>query len=125
MQLEKGFRLEAAHWLPRAPEGHKCRRLHGHSFSVTVVVHGEPDPDTGWIMDFADIGVAFAPLHELLDHRLLNEVPGLENPTSEHLARWCWERLRDALPGLYCVEVQETCTSRCRYFGQEIVRSAL
>ena len=86
MEIYKEFGFEAAHLLPNVPEGHKCARLHGHSFRVTVHVEGEPGPETGWVMDFAELSEAFAPLHEQLDHRYLNEVEGLENPTSELLA---------------------------------------
>jgi len=116
VEIFKEFRFEAAHRLPHVPAGHKCARLHGHSFVVRVTVAGEPDA-TGWIMDFDEIGAAFQPLFERLDHRYLNEVEGLENPTSENLAVWIWERLRPVLAGLSKVEVRETCTSGCVYFG--------
>jgi len=113
------FSFEAAHLLPNVPEGHKCRRLHGHSFRVEVRVEGAVGSDTGWVMDFADIKAAFRPLHEQLDHRYLNEIAGLENPTSEHLARWIWERLAPRLAGLSRITVRETCTSGCEYRGEE------
>lgn len=112
---EIGF--EAAHLLPNAPEGHKCARLHGHSYRVVIHVEGPVDEGAGWVQDFADIKSAFGPLHAALDHRYLNEVPGLPNPTSEHLAAWIWERLAPALPGLVQVVVKETCTSGCIYRG--------
>jgi 6-pyruvoyltetrahydropterin/6-carboxytetrahydropterin synthase len=99
------------------PEGHKCRRLHGHSFRVEVRVRGVPDPALGWVMDFADLKAAWAPLDDALDHQYLNDVPGLENPTSEVLARWIWARLLPTLPGLAAVAVRETCTSGCVYRG--------
>lgn len=118
MEIWKEFRLEAAHRLPGVPEGHKCARLHGHSFRVAVWVAGPVDPEQGWVMDFADLKAAFAPLHEQLDHSYLNEVEGLENPTSENLARWIWDRLRPDLPGLRRVVVHETCTSGCSYEGE-------
>lgn len=118
MEIWKEFRLESAHRLPCVPPDHKCARLHGHSFRVAVHVSGPVDSRLGWVIDFADIARAWEPLHEQLDHRLLNEVPGLENPTSEHLARWVWERLRPALPGLARVVVHETCTSGCSYAGE-------
>lgn len=118
LEIWKEFAFEAAHLLPHVPAGHKCRRLHGHSFRVEVRVRGEPDPALGWVMDFADLKAAWAPLDALLDHRYLNDVPGLENPTSEVLARWIWERLRPALFGLCAVTVQETCTSGCVYRGE-------
>lgn len=117
VRLSKRFRFEAAHLLPHVPEGHKCRRLHGHSFTVEVVVEGPVDPATGWLMDYAEIGRAFAPLHDQLDHRYLNDVEGLENPTSENLARWIWCRLAGTIP-LCEVRVEETCTSACTYHGE-------
>lgn len=117
MEIFKRFTLEAAHRLPNVPAGHKCARLHGHSFQVEVHVSGPLDPALGWVMDFADIKAAFKPLHDALDHHCLNEVPGLENPTSERLAEWIWARLQPALPLLSAVVVHETCTSGCRYTG--------
>jgi 6-pyruvoyltetrahydropterin/6-carboxytetrahydropterin synthase len=117
MLIHTEFRFEAAHRLPHVPEEHKCSRLHGHSFRVTVWVAGEVGAETGWVMDFADVKAAFAPLHDQLDHRYLNEVDGLANPTSEVLAMWIWERLASTLPGLALVDVHETCTSGCRYEG--------
>lgn len=117
MEIFKIFTIEAAHRLPHVPPGHKCARLHGHSFRIEVHVRGEPDPTRGWIMDFADIKAAFRPIHEALDHRYLNEIEGLENPTSEVLARWIFERLRPSLPGLRRVVVHETCTCGAVYEG--------
>ncbi len=117
MELYKEITFEAAHRLPNLPEGHKCARLHGHSYRVRIHVRGEPDPVTGWVMDFTDIKAAFSPLFEQLDHRYLNEIQGLENPTSEVLARWIWERLAPRLPGLARLDVQETCTAGCSYQG--------
>jgi 6-pyruvoyltetrahydropterin/6-carboxytetrahydropterin synthase len=117
MDLFKTFQIEAAHRLPNVPAGHKCARLHGHSFRIEVHVRGPVDPELGWVMDFADIKRAFQPLFDALDHRCLNDVAGLENPTSEHLARWIWERLAPALPLLAQVVVLETCTAGCRYEG--------
>ena len=118
MDIFKRFTIEAAHRLPNVPEGHKCARLHGHSFQVEVHVSGEPGADTGWVMDFSDIKAAFAPIHAQLDHHCLNDVEGLENPTSERLASWIWDRLKPALPLLSEIVVQETCTSGCRYRGE-------
>lgn len=111
------FGFEAAHRLPRVPEGHKCARLHGHSFRVEVHVEGPLDPGLGWVMDFADLKAAWQPVHDALDHRYLNDVEGLENPTSENLASWIWERLaRGGLP-VSRIVVRETCTSGCVYEG--------
>ena len=115
MELRKTFQFEAAHLLPHLPKTHKCRRLHGHSFRVEVHVSGEVGEQTGWIMDFGDIKSAFKPLHNQLDHYYLNEIDGLENPTSENLARWIWDRLKPSLPELSRVVVRETCTSGCVY----------
>lgn len=117
MEIYKAFTIEAAHRLPNLPENHKCYRLHGHSFKIEVHVKGEVDQNIGWIMDFADISAAFKPLFERLDHHYLNEIEGLENPTSENLARWIWRQLQPALPLLSSVVVQETCTAGCVYEG--------
>lgn len=117
MEIYKAFSIEAAHRLPNLPESHKCYRLHGHSFKIEVHVTGEVDQKTGWIMDFADISAAFKPLFERLDHHYLNEIEGLENPTSENLARWIWRQLKPALPLLSSVVVKETCTAGCVYEG--------
>ena len=115
MEIYKTFTIEAAHRLPNAPSGHKCERLHGHSFRVEVHVRGDVGAKSGWVMDFADITRAFQPVFEQLDHRYLNEVDGLANPTSEALAMWIWDRLRSALPSLSKIVVRETCTSGCVY----------
>ena len=114
----KEFTIEAAHRLPNVAEGHKCARLHGHSFRIEVHVGGPVGERSGWIMDFADLTDAFAPVFDSLDHRYLNDVPGLENPTSEVLARWIWDRLAPVLGDLDAVVVRETCTSGCAYRGE-------
>lgn len=118
VELTKEFHFEAAHSLPHVPAGHKCARLHGHSFRVEVTVRGAVDSHTGWLMDFGDLKKFFAPLEEQLDHRFLNEVPGLENSTSENIARWIWVRLKPQLAILHAVTVHETCTSKCVYWGE-------
>ena len=119
MLIRKTFTFEAAHYLPRVPEGHKCARVHGHSYRVEVAVRGEVDPVLGWVCDFAAITDAFAPLRARLDHHLLNEVEGITNPTSENLAVWVWERLAPSLPGLARVTVSETETSAAEYEGPD------
>lgn len=118
MDIFKEFTFEAAHRLPHVPAGHKCGRLHGHSFSVAIHVSGPVGEHTGWVMDFADIKARFKPLWEQLDHFYLNEIPGLENPTSENIARWIWERLKPELPQLSQIVIRETCTSGCVYRGE-------
>ena len=117
VRVARSFGFEAAHRLPNVPEGHKCRRLHGHSFRVELICEGEIDPHTGWLIDFADIKRAFEPVFARLDHRYLNEIDGLENPTSENVARWIWERVQATLPTLVQITVAETCMARCEYFG--------
>lgn len=119
MEIFKEFTFEAAHRLPHVPPGHRCGRLHGHSFFVALHVAGAVDPQSGWVLDFADVKAAFSPLLEQLDHNYLNDVEGLENPTSENLARWIWRRVRPVLPSLVKVVVRETCTSGCIYRGEE------
>jgi 6-pyruvoyltetrahydropterin/6-carboxytetrahydropterin synthase len=118
VELHRDVTFEAAHFLPNVPDGHKCRRLHGHSFRVRLVVRGPVDPHTGWLMDFSDIKAAWKPLDTVLDHYCLNDIPGLENPTSEVLAKWIWDRLQPSLPQLSAVHVLETCTSGCVYRGE-------
>jgi len=118
MEIFKEFTFEAAHRLPNVPQGHKCFRLHGHSYRVQLHVSGPLHPEYGWIVDFAEIKEAFEPLHRVLDHNFLNEVDGLANPTSENLASWIWERVAPRLPMLSKVVVSETCTSGCVYTGR-------
>ncbi len=120
MEIFKEFTIEAAHRLPDVPHDHKCARLHGHSFKIEVHVRGPVQQKSGWIIDFADIKNAFHPIHEQLDHRFLNEVDGLTNPTSENLCRWIWDRLRPQLPLLSRVVVRETCTTGCIYEGEDL-----
>ena len=117
MEIFKEFRFEAAHRLPNVPSGHRCARLHGHSFRVEIRVRGEVDEAIGWVRDFADLKTAFEPLYQQLDHNYLNEIPGLENPTSEVLAEWIWKRLQPGLPLLSKIVVSETCTSAAVFTG--------
>ena len=118
MEIFKAFTIEAAHRLPHVPAGHKCGRLHGHSFRIEVHVQGPIDPKSGWIIDFADIKDAFKAIEDQIDHHYLNEVEGLENPTSENIARWIWHKLKLSLPSLSRIVVRETCTSGCIYYGE-------
>lgn len=128
--LTKKFRFEAAHYIPTFPEGHKCRRMHGHSFKVTVSITGEPDPDTGILIDFADVKAIVKPLVDMLDHDCLNDIgknkgiPLLVNPTSENIAQWFYQELSGKIPGLKSIKVAETCTSACEFFGTKVQRAA-
>ncbi len=119
MEIFKEFTFEAAHYLPHVPANHKCKRLHGHSFHVSIFVSGAIDKQQGWVMDFADIKTAFEPIHQQLDHYCLNDIAELENPTSENLARWIWQRLKPSLPLLSKIIIRETCSSGCSYTGED------
>ncbi|HVV81528.1 MAG TPA: 6-carboxytetrahydropterin synthase QueD [Kofleriaceae bacterium] len=116
-RIVREYHFEAAHFLPRVVPGHKCARMHGHSYRVVVTVEGEVDPHHGWVMDFGDLDGHVVPLIDSLDHRLLNELPGLDNPTSELLAAWMWQRIKPHVPMLAELEVSETPSSRCVYRG--------
>ncbi len=118
IDIFKVFTLEAAHRLPNVPEGHKCARLHGHSFRVEVHLRGPIGEHSGWLVDYAEVKKAFQPIHDRLDHHYLNDIQGLENPTSERLAVWIWEQLKPALPQLSEIVVHETCTAGSRYRGE-------
>lgn len=118
MDIFRIFHLQCSRRLPALPESHPCSRLHGHSFRVELTVSGDIDPTLGWVLDFADIEAAWQPIHATLDHRHLNDIAGLENPTSEHLATWLWQQIRPALPGLSQIRVMETHDSGCTYHGQ-------
>jgi len=119
MVIYKTFSFAAAHRLPNVPEDHKCFGMHGHTFRIEVYVQGPLKPRAGWVMDFADIAAAFNPLQEILDHRCLNDIQGLQNPTSENIARWIWKRLQPALPNLCRIAVQESAESGCIYEGED------
>jgi 6-pyruvoyltetrahydropterin/6-carboxytetrahydropterin synthase len=118
VELVKSFRFEAAHRLPMVPPEHKCFRVHGHSYVVDVTAAGEVDPATGWLVDFGEIAARVEPvIRGELDHRMLNEIPGLENATAERLCAWLWRRLQPLVPHLAAITVHETCTARCTYRG--------
>lgn len=118
VSLSKTIDFESAHWLPTFPEGHKCRRMHGHSFKIDVTLEGEIDPNLGYLRDFGEIKALLDPIKHQLDHRVLNEIEGLENPTAEMLAKWVWDKLYADIPELSVVRVRETCTSAAEYRGQ-------
>lgn len=115
--ITKIFHFEAAHTLPRVPRDHQCARMHGHSYKVEVSVTGEVGAETGWLMDHAGISEVVKPVIARLDHRYLNDIPGLENPTFERLAAWLWGELKPRLPLVSEIIVHETPTSRCVYRG--------
>jgi 6-pyruvoyltetrahydropterin/6-carboxytetrahydropterin synthase len=115
-RLERDYRFEAAHFLPKVPADHKCARVHGHSYEITIAIEGDVDPELGWLVDFAAMDEHARPLMRQLDHHVLNEIDGLANPTSELLAAWLWQRLAAKLP-LAEIVVSETPTSRCIYRG--------
>ena len=117
VRLVHEFRFEAAHKLPNVPAGHKCRRLHGHSFKIEVAIEGPVDAKTGWFIDYSEIYAVWEPLFTKLDHNYLNEIDGLENPTSENLAKWIWDAMKPKLPSLAQITVFETCDARCEYMG--------
>ncbi len=117
MEIYKEFSIESAHRLPNLPDDHKCSRLHGHSFHIRICVEGEVNPETGWIIDFSEIKAAYKPIFDQLDHYYLNDIEGLENPTSENLAKWIWDHMKPELPLLSKVIIKETCTSGCVYTG--------
>ena len=119
MEIYKEFTFEAAHRLPNVPEGHPCARLHGHSWKGTIYVQGDVGEHTGWVMDFREVKRLFAPIYDQLDHNYLNEIEGLDNPTSEVVAKWIWRNLKPVLPNLSKVMINETCTSGCIYKGEE------
>ena len=118
VRLTKTFRFEAAHVLPTFPDGHKCRRLHGHSFRIDVIVEGDVDAQRGYLIDFGDIKHVVDPIVRRLDHYYLNDIAGLENSTSENLSRWLWDQIKPSLPLLAGIVVHETCTSSCEYRGE-------
>lgn len=118
VELVKEYRFEAAHRLPKVPPGHKCQRLHGHSFKIEVTVAGEVDPKTGWFIDYGDLDAVWEPLYLQLDHNFLNEIEGLDNPTSEVLSKWLFDRIKRKLPSLSAITVFETCDARCVYRGE-------
>ncbi|MBI3141691.1 MAG: 6-carboxytetrahydropterin synthase QueD [Bacteroidetes bacterium] len=115
VEIYKEFSIDSAHFLPHVPKGHKCRHMHGHTYHIRLMAMGPIDPLTGMVMDFADIKEVFQPIKDQLDHKVLNDIPGLENPSCEVLCVWLWNRLKPLLPLLSAVEVRETPTSGCVY----------
>lgn len=114
-QLKKSFQIESARFLPNLPKSHPCAHIHGHSFQVTLVLLGELDTKLGWVIDYNDIQTAAAPVLKTIDHRLLNEVAGLENPTTEMLCAWIYNEMKNLLPQLKQVIIKETADTECAY----------
>jgi 6-pyruvoyltetrahydropterin/6-carboxytetrahydropterin synthase len=117
MTIYKQFTFDAAHFLPKVPEGHKCRQVHGHTYHLTIFISGPVTEDIGWVIDFSELKGVCKPLVDRLDHALLNEVSGLENPTAENVARWLWKQIKIKLPSLQKIELKETPTSGVIYEG--------
>ena len=118
MEIFKQFSFDSAHWLPFVPDDHKCKRMHGHTYIVRLYVEGPLDPKLGWVVDFADIKAVWKPLEKQLDHRVLNDIEGLENPTAENLAIWIWQKVKPSLTNLSRVEVCENPSSGVIYRGE-------
>lgn len=118
MEVFREFSFDAAHALPGAPEGHKCRRMHGHTYRVVVTVNGPVAPGTGWVLDFADLKAVVGPVIDRLDHNVLNEIEGLEQPTAENIAVWLWRQIKPRLPGLVSIRLWENQYSGCEYRGE-------
>lgn len=114
-RITKSFRFDAAHFLPEVPAGHKCGRMHGHTYIVKLGLEGELDPRLGWVQDYGDVSSAFAPILDMLDHHNLNEIEGLANSTAEIMTVWIYERLKPSLPLLTDVTVCETPTTEAIY----------
>ncbi len=117
MEVYKTFSIEAARSLPNLPEGHPCKKIHGHSFKITITVEGQINEDIGFVIDFSEIDTAFSSVHKIIDHSYLNDIKGLENPSSENLCKWIWTKLIDSLDGLKKIEIKETDSTGCIYKG--------
>ncbi len=117
MIIYKTFTFDSAHYLPNVPQGHKCGGMHGHTYTLTVFISGTPEKHSGWIIDYTDLKAGIKPFLDILDHKLLNEIPGLENPTSENLSMWLWQMIKPIYPNLVKIELKETPTSGVIYEG--------
>ncbi len=117
MIVFKQFTFDSAHFLPHVPDGHKCKEIHGHTYRLTVFLEGEPDPQLGWVMDFAEISKVIDPIVKEIDHKFLNNIEGLENPTCELMAVWLWKKIKPQVPLLKKIELNETPTSGTIYEG--------
>lgn len=118
MEIFKQFTFDSAHFLPNVPDGHKCKEIHGHTYHLTVYIEGRPDAELGWVIDFAEIKRVIDPLVKSVDHKLLNNIPGMENPTCELIAVWLWNKIKPELPQLSRIQLNETPTSGVVYAGE-------
>ena len=118
MHIFKTFTFDSAHSLPNVPDGHKCKEIHGHTYRLTIYLEGELEKDLNWVIDFADLKNAINPILEIVDHKLLNKIEGLENPTCEMIAKWLWNKIKAQVPLLSKVELHETPTSGAIYKGK-------
>lgn len=117
MEIFKQFTFDSAHFLPNVPPGHKCREMHGHTYRLVVHLEGELDKNLGWVMDFADVNRVIDPIVKRIDHQLLNNIEGLENPTCERIAVWLWDQIKPQIPLLCRIVLHETPTSGVVYEG--------
>ena len=118
MEIYKEFSFDSAHFLPNVPEGHKCKQMHGHTYRLRVILSGKTDPHLGWIMDFKELKDAIAPVIDQLDHKLINDIIGLENPTAENITVWIWKQIQPSLPQLSRIELYETPTTGVIFDGK-------
>lgn len=117
MEIYKDFSFDAAHFLPHVPDGHKCKNMHGHTYRLRVCIKGQPHEKLGWVMDFKDLKDVVNPIIDQLDHKLLNDIPGLENSTAENITIWIWKKINPLLQGLSRIELYETPTTGVIYSG--------
>lgn len=118
MTIFKQFTFDSAHFLSKVPDTHKCKQIHGHTYRLVIYLDGPLHSDLGWVMDFGVVKQVVSPVIDILDHRLLNDIPGLENPTCELVAKWIWDQIKPGLPLLSKIELHETPTSGVVYSGE-------
>lgn len=118
MTVFKQFTFDSAHFLPNVDDNHKCRSVHGHTYILTIYIEREPDKNLGWVMDFAEIKSAVLPVLKIIDHKMLNDIPGLENPTCELIAKWLWEKIKSLIPSMNKIELRENPASGVIYEGE-------
>ena len=117
MIIYKKFNIESARSIPNLPKTHPCHHIHGHSFKIIISVQGDVNEQNGFVVDFQDIDDAFDPLKKELDHSYLNDIEDLQNPTSENICIWIWNKIQSSLPNIYKIEIRETDSTGCIYKG--------